>query len=79
MTEMVWEEVSDNEEMVDVKEYKPSTANDIPSHIQHDDIPKDNKKADKALAQLKSQQGKKTDPKPSGGTQKSMMSFFAKK
>ncbi len=76
---MVWEEVSDNEEMVDVKECKPSIENDIPSHIQNGDIAKDNKKSDKAPAQLKSQQGKKTDPKPSGGTQKSMMSFFAKK
>ncbi len=71
--ESVWEEVTDNEEGPDMTSNKPQ-----PSTISKQTNKEDNTKEE--TKQPSKPAPKKADSKPAGGgTQKSMMSFFAKK
>jgi hypothetical protein len=82
---MVWEEVTDNEETSDVKTVHPNkstTTNSLPSSQQGEDNnegKKEGKKAPTGASVTAAKSSKKNETKPSAGTQKSMMSFFAKK
>jgi hypothetical protein len=63
----VWEEVTDNEESVDLRHVQPKPK------AEQTEVKSDPKKA------IPAAKSKKTDVKPAVGAQKSMMSFFTKK
>lgn len=80
---MVWEEVTDNEEGPDLKCINPTnrqltSGSSDSNQVESQEAKKEEKKPAVATSGAKGG-AKKMEAKPSGGTQKSMMSFFTKK